>query len=574
MIKSKNILNKLNYRFNVNNLSIFSFNLNSICIILGIVYIITPTYSILWDIFGILLSITLFENLFLAYFTSVRVNKSTKLGNRINLFCYMNILFTILAYLCMIIGNILLSSSLSYRLIDNLGAYTLIHLCFFGILIFALSMSIINIKNNKNKTLWNLSQETTANRKRRNIRFRRNLKRILTVFSRITFIIGILFGIVIVFGSFEILTTFIAIISAQFGVFFSLIFFANTILLLKLKGPNLSRRKFYRNATIGTIVAFLLIMPLALTNITISNAEKNFSAVFGESWDTKISAEVKQYFLKTPYTTPSYFLGIPSKECLIERNTLFYSGEGINLYFDAYMPLDGGENLPGQNSTIIRIHGGSWIMGDKGTFNMLQMNKYFAAQGYVVFDIQYGLRDSLITPKYKAGDFNVDDMVRHIGIFTKYLSNHFVEYGANLDSVFLSGGSAGGHLTCAASLAATSGVYPELFSPDLNIKGYIPFYPANGLLNFFGISGKEEFLNPEIMIESNSPPCLIFQGTHDIINYFGIVNSFRNAYLAHGNQECSIIWMLLGGHACDFYFSGYYNQIFLYYMERFLYLYH
>ncbi|GAI93690.1 unnamed protein product, partial [marine sediment metagenome] len=49
---------------------------------------------------------------------------------------------------------------------------------------------------------------------------------------------------------------------------------------------------------------------------------------------------------------------------------------------------------------------------------------------------------------------------------------------------------------------------------------------------------------------------------------------FRNTYLAEGNDECVILWMLLGGHASDFYFSGYYNQIFLYYMERFLYFYH
>jgi hypothetical protein len=58
------------------------------------------------------------------------------------------------------------------------------------------------------------------------------------------------------------------------------------------------------------------------------------------------------------------------------------------------MPLDRGEDLPGQNSTLIRIHGGGWVSGDKGGSNMVQMNKYFAAQGYIVFDIQYGLYDS------------------------------------------------------------------------------------------------------------------------------------------------------------------------------------
>jgi len=44
-------------------------------------------------------------------------------------------------------------------------------------------------------------------------------------------------------------------------------------------------------------------------------------------------------------------------------------------------------------SALIRIHGGAWVGGDKGFANMMQVNKYFAAQGYTVFDVQYGLTD-------------------------------------------------------------------------------------------------------------------------------------------------------------------------------------
>jgi predicted esterase len=209
---------------------------------------------------------------------------------------------------------------------------------------------------------------------------------------------------------------------------------------------------------------------------------------------------------------------------------------------------------------------------------MMQMNKYFAAQGYIVFDIQYGLYDSpiaimdFITPSYNKGDFNIDDMVRHIGEFTKYLTDNADDYGANMDSVFISGGSSGGHLASAAGLALASGNYSTLFSQNLTIKGLIPFYPSNGQMKYFGIDGSEEFIDPAKLIESESPPCLIFQGTHDVLTYFGISNNFRDAYLAKGNSRCAIIWMLLGGHTSDFYFSGYYNQIFLYFMERFMYL--
>lgn len=80
--------------------------------------------------------------------------------------------------------------------------------------------------------------------------------------------------------------------------------------------------------------------------------------------------------------------------------------------------------------------------------------------------------------------------------------------------------------------------------------------------------------NPEKLIESDSPPCLIFQGTHDIINYFSIAEDIRKTYIDNANENCAILWMPFGGHASDFYFTGYYNQIFLYYMERFMYLHH
>jgi len=347
---------------------------------------------------------------------------------------------------------------------------------------------------------------------------------------------------------------------------------------LKLKRGRWNRKKFRRVALVGVFVSAALISPLFLSNITALNAEVRFSEAFGQNWQQDIPSENNDYFLQTSFSTAGYYLGIPPKDCNVIENVLFYDNESIKLYFDVYIPLGKGEGLPGQNSTLIRIHGGGWVSGDKGESNMMQMNKYFAAQGYIVFDIQYGLHDSpiaamdFITPSYNKGDFNIDDMIRHIGEFTKFLSINADTYGANLDSVFISGGSSGGHLASAVGLAITSGNYSNLFGQNLKIKGLIPFYPSNGQMKYFGIGGREEFIDPAKLIEPESPPCLIFQGTHDVLTYFGISNNFRDTYLEKGNTNCAIIWMLLAGHSSDFYFSGYYNQIFLYFMERFMYI--
>ncbi|MFX1380006.1 MAG: hypothetical protein ACFFA4_13025 [Promethearchaeota archaeon] len=554
--------------------------LNTVCIILGLFYLLNPSYLILWDVFGILLLMTFFGNLILIFINSNKEDGRYKFCCKMNSFSYLYLIFIILAIVCMILGNLLISVTYSNKIVDNLLAYFLITFFYFGTLIIGIIYALIGIKTYK---IVKLRSETKPYEKEFSLRFIRTKKiskKVITIISRGTFIIGIIFGIVTLFGSFEIVTTFIAIVSGQFGLFFSLIFFANTILLLKLKHNRWNSRKFYRTALGGFLVSGLLLAPLALTQYTTNNIERNFSSTFGSDWREKIPLEVNNYFLETPFSLTSYFLGNPPKDCRIEQNILFYDAEGIKLYFDAYLPLFNNEKLPGFNSTIIRIHGGAWVSGDKGLMNMLQMNKYFAAQGYRVFDIQYGIDENLLyaldplTPDYNKGNFNIDDMMRHIGAFTNYITNNAEIYGANLDSVFISGGSAGGHLTCAAALAIASGNYTDIFSANMTIKGLIPFYPANDLMNFFGISGSDEFKNPEKLIESDSPPCLIFQGTHDIINYFSIAENIRKTYSANANKNCAILWMPFGGHASDIYFTGYYNQIFLYYMERFMYLYH
>lgn len=559
----------------INNVSYSLLLLNVFCIVSGILYIAIPKYLLLWDIFGVILTITLFENLLLIYLNLLKVNKKSKLGYRLYIICYLFLVFTILAMFGMMQGNLLNSIAISNGF---LGGYALTHLCYFGILSFGIFVVLIDILTRRNPEIWGIENGGDIRKSMKIVRVKRIVKKIIVIISWTGFIFGGFSAFITLSGVFEFVTTQITYISSQYGIFLSFIFLSNMIILLKLKRGKWDRKKFRRVALAGIVISSALLSPLFMTNITAMNAEVNFSEAFGQNWQQEIPTEANEYFLQTSFSTAGYYLGTPPKDCKIIENVLFYNNESIKLFFDVYMPLERGEGLPGQNSTLIRIHGGGWVSGDKGGSNMAQMNKYFAAQGYIVFDIQYGLYDSPIaaldfnTPSYNKGDFNIDDMVRHIGEFTKYLSENAQLYGANLDSVFISGSSSGGHLASAVGLALASGNYSNLFSQNITIKGIIPFYPSNGQMVYFGIGGREEFKNPEKLIESESPPSLIFQGTHDVLNYFGISRNFRATYLAKGNVNCAIIWMLLGGHTSDFYFSGYYNQIFLYYMERFMYL--
>ena len=561
---------------NIKNVSCSLLLLNIFCFISGILYIAIPGYLLFWDIFGVILTITLFANLLLVYLNLLKVNKRSKLGYRLYIMCFIFLVFMILGMFGMMQGNLISSGTVSDGF---LGGYALTHLCYFGILTFGIIIGSIDFLSRKNLELWGKDTNSSRRKSIKILRFQHILRKLLVGVAWAGFIFGAFCAFITIFGVFEFVTTQLAYISSQYGVFLSFIFLSNTIILLKLKRGKWNRKKFRRVALTGIFVSTALLSPLFLSNITALNAEVQFSEAFGQNWQQEIPSEENEYFLRTSFSTAGYYLGIPSKDCNVIENVLFYDNESIELYFDVYMPLNRGVGLPGQNSTLIRIHGGGWVSGDKGGSNMMQMNKYFAAQGYIVFDIQYGLYGSstaatdFITPSYTRGDFNIDDMVRHIGEFTKYLAENGNIYGANLSSVFFSGGSSGGHLASAAGLALASGNYSKLFSQNLTIKGLIPFYPSNGQMKYFGIDGCEEFLEPAKLIEPDSPPCLIFQGTHDVLTYFGISNNFRDTYLAKGNTDCAIIWMLLAGHSSDFYFSGYYNQIFLYFMERFMFLY-
>ena len=563
----------LNKLFSIKNVSYVSIVLNLASIILGFVYIITISfYNIFWDILGIIYLISLFSNFLLVFLDSIRLNKKNKLGRRLSIIGYLYLITTTLAMIGMLAGNLLISINYSSDFIANLKSYMMIWISYFGLLIFGIIISYFNIKNLNNTKLWEQIEKRTS-------LVIKILKIILMLFCYFFLLIGIFFVIITLLGAETgVISGAIGLIVAEFDLFFVFIFLSITVFVLKLKDRKKSPISFYAVVIIGIFISGVFMAPLCLTPYSVYSADKSFTDAFGSNWKSKIPTYVENtYFLKTPFSIPEYFLGMITNNYEVIEDIQFYDAEGINLCFDVYMPKVNGSNLPGNNSVIIKIHGGGWTQGDKGLADMMQVNKYLAAQGYVIFDIQYGLYDSgseyLPTDEEVLGNFDIDDMVRHIGNFTRFLAIHSDNYSANLDSVFVSGGSAGGHLTCATALGIDNGSYSTIFGDNLTIKGYIPFYPANGHSEYKNITGAIEFVHPDdYLIKSDSPPCLIFQGTGDGLVHPSISQHLKDMYNAKGNDECAIIWLPLAGHANDLYFSGYYNQVFLFYMERFLYL--
>jgi len=102
---------------------------------------------------------------------------------------------------------------------------------------------------------------------------------------------------------------------------------------------------------------------------------------------------------------------------------------------DIYTPLIG-EQLP----VIVFIHGGTWVLGDKGIFN--KKIKSFVEANYVYVSINYRLSPDVHHPSH------AEDVAKAV----TWIYENIIKYGGNPKNIFLMGHSAGGHLSALIAL--------------------------------------------------------------------------------------------------------------------------
>ncbi len=124
----------------ISTISYITITLNLFCVVFGIIFIIKPIYSILWDIFGIILASTIFENILFIYFT---LYKKNNLKLKTQFISYGFLLFIIIAIPCIMLGNLLLSVMYSNKLIDTIVAYLLTYFGYFGIFIYGFLRTLL-----------------------------------------------------------------------------------------------------------------------------------------------------------------------------------------------------------------------------------------------------------------------------------------------------------------------------------------------------------------------------------------------------------------------------------------------
>jgi len=134
----------------ISNLSIF---LNVIAAALGILYFIMSSPFILYDIFGVFLICSWSFNLLLLFMIDKYLNKSSKLGKKINRHSYYFIISFILSILMIVFGIIFTAFILS-GFLAILGSLMIIS-GFFIIVIYGIYFSLLIFSSNEISEGWN-----------------------------------------------------------------------------------------------------------------------------------------------------------------------------------------------------------------------------------------------------------------------------------------------------------------------------------------------------------------------------------------------------------------------------------
>lgn len=185
----------------------------------------------------------------------------------------------------------------------------------------------------------------------------------------------------------------------------------------------------------------------------------------------------------------------------------------------------GGETA--KRPVFLYVHGGGWIIGNKGQQGLLTVN-HLAARGWVCVSINYRLSPRATFPEH------LYDVKRAIA----WVKANVADYGGDPNFVVIGGGSAGAHLAALAALTPGASEYQRDYpDTDTAVQGLVGYY---GVYDFCDRNGhwphtafrmlleraimkrrfrdaREEFdkASPIARIGAHAPPTFLIHGDRD-----------------------------------------------------------
>lgn len=232
------------------------------------------------------------------------------------------------------------------------------------------------------------------------------------------------------------------------------------------------------------------------------------------------------------------------------------------LFMDSYVPENDSENRP----VMMLIHGGGFFGGSKQQQAIVNIANYFAERGWVVFSIDYRLKNDYGTVPQEWIDFSVNvdpsSLAKFFAIYPahrdakaalRWIVANKNTYNINSDYITVGGGSAGAVASIGISVSDLEDYKNEISIDEdntlLSTNLDQPF-EVHTILDFWGSNNSIEILEyiyGKQCFDSNNPPIYIAHGTEDTTVLFSKAEQLRDIY--EQNQVPYIFYELIGeGH--------------------------
>lgn len=260
----------------------------------------------------------------------------------------------------------------------------------------------------------------------------------------------------------------------------------------------------------------------------------------GEGWRTAIDDELLKERRDTRPVISVLAMPFVIRPPEVERiANISYGDAGHDNLLDLYRLRSRPANAP----VLVYFHGGGYYGGRKSVEGRALLF-HLARQGWVTISANYRLRP-------RAGF--VDHLIDAKKVLA-WIRRHGPEYGADPATLFLSGGSAGGHLSALAALTQNDPRYqPGFEQADTSVTGVASFYGWYG--GYYGIGGADSEAGPLGHDASNAPPFFIAHGAKDPLA--GVKAARRFVAHLRSNSSDAVVYAELpwGQHAFDLFHS-------------------
>ena len=169
------------------------------------------------------------------------------------------------------------------------------------------------------------------------------------------------------------------------------------------------------------------------------------------------------------------------------------------------------KNVKGETPVLVFVHGGNWNSGSKETYNLLGRN--FARKGIITV-----IPDYTLSPQA-----NYDVMTKEIAASIKWVQANIKNYNGNVNQIYVTGHSAGGHLGALAVMNPKYGIDEKSIAgiilndaAGLDMKKYLEKYPPTAKDDYLATwtNNPENWkeASPIYFLNKNTPPLLIYVG--------------------------------------------------------------